>query len=92
MLNVCFICNYERLIFDKETEGGFERHIKADHNLWQYMFYIVHLETKDSSDHTGIETYVTNKLKEQDFSWIPRRKAICLQKLSESNEEEVQAI
>ena len=27
MHNVCFICNFERLIFDKDSEGGFDRHI-----------------------------------------------------------------
>jgi len=72
MHNVCYICNFERLIFDKDSEGGFDRHIQADHNLWQYVFYIVHLNTKDSSDYTGIESYVTDKLNEQDYTWIPR--------------------
>lgn len=27
MHNVCYICNFERLIFDKDSEGGFNRHI-----------------------------------------------------------------
>jgi hypothetical protein len=64
MLNVCYICNIERLIFDKNSEGGFERHIKNDHNLWQYVFYIVHLEEKDHSEYTGVESYVYGMLEE----------------------------
>lgn len=42
--NKCFICNFDRFTFDKMSEGGFERHIAKDHNLWNYVFYIVHLE------------------------------------------------
>lgn len=34
MHNVCYICNYPRMIFDKNAEGGFIRHIEKDHNLW----------------------------------------------------------
>ena len=41
--NKCFICNYDRFTFDKNSEGGFERHIAKDHNLWFYVYYIVHL-------------------------------------------------
>ena len=56
--NVCFICNYDRFIFDKSSEGGFDRHVSKDHNLWYYVFYIVHLENKDPTEMTGIESYV----------------------------------
>jgi hypothetical protein len=57
--NQCFICNLERFTFDKECEGGFTRHISKDHNLWYYVYYIVHLQSKDSSEYTGIESYVS---------------------------------
>ena len=88
MHNVCYICNFERLIFEKQKQGGFERHIKNDHNLWQYIYYIVHLNTKSSSNYTGIETYVFQKLQDQDYTWIPRQKAMCLEITEENGEEE----
>lgn len=72
MVNVCFICNFERLLFEKYCEGGMARHIAADHNLWMYVYYMVHLYTKDLSEHTGIESYVLKKFKEGDPSWLPR--------------------
>ena len=72
MVNVCFICNYERLLFEKYSEGGMARHIAEDHNLWQYVYYMVHLYTKDTSEHTGIESFVLKKFKEGDTSWLPR--------------------
>jgi hypothetical protein len=57
--NVCFICNFDRFVFDKECEGGFIRHIAEDHNLWFYIYYIVHLQSKDPTEYTGIESYVS---------------------------------
>ena len=56
MHNVCYICNYPRMIFDKNAEGGFTKHIEKDHNLWQYVYFIVHLKSLNSSDYNGIET------------------------------------
>lgn len=88
MLNKCYICNFERLIFDKNAEGGFVRHIEHDHNLWEYIYYIVHLDAKDSSDHNGIESYVVAKLAEDDISWVPRNKALCLENIQDDEEED----
>ena len=36
----------------------FERHIKDDHNMWDYVYYIVYLGRIDVSDHNAIEKYV----------------------------------
>ena len=54
--NKCYICNLNRTTFDKEAEGGFTRHISKDHNLWLYVYYIVHLYSKDPTSYTGIES------------------------------------
>lgn len=42
------------------------------------MFYIVHLQSKDSTEYTGIESYVFEKYDSGDISWVPLMKAICL--------------
>lgn len=34
MQNVCFICNIERSIFDRDTQEGFEYHCIKDHDVW----------------------------------------------------------
>ena len=49
-----------------------------DHNLWAYVFYIVHLQSKDSTDYTGIESIVNDLYESGDVSWVPLMKAICL--------------
>ena len=54
----CYICNLERERFDKAAEGGFDQHIALEHHLWNYVYYVVHLEAKDPTEMTGIESYV----------------------------------
>lgn len=40
---------------------------------------MVHLNQKDSSDHSGVESYIFDRFHEGDICWIPRQKALCLQ-------------
>ena len=84
--NVCFICNQNRFIFDKLCEGGFDKHVSKDHNLWCYVFYIVHLVSKDPTEMTGIESYVFDMYNAGDVSWLPRNSALVLTQLE--NEED----
>lgn len=55
-------------------------HIKKEHNLWQYVFFIIHLNTKDDTDYNGTESFIADKLNADDISWFPFNKAICLEK------------
>lgn len=43
--------------------------------MWNYMFFIAYLEWKESDDYTGIESFVSKKLEENDTSWFPFNKA-----------------
>ena len=49
---------------------------------------MVHLESKDRSDHTGVESYILDKYKQGEQSWLPRQKALCLETLVEGDESE----
>ena len=55
---VCYICNIERYQFDRYTPSSFEGHIKNDHNLWEYLFFIIHILDKPVTDHNGIESAI----------------------------------
>ncbi len=61
MRNCCFICGLERGVFDQFADG-FENHIKRDHHLWNYLYYLYHLRTKESTDYDGVESYVSKKV------------------------------
>ncbi len=50
---------------------GFEYHLRQEHNVYSYVFYISYLRQKDPTEYSGIESYVSEKLKEGDISWFP---------------------
>eukprot|EP00347_Sterkiella_histriomuscorum_P021853 403332539 len=80
MKNTCFICNIDRQTFDRDTENGFMYHILNEHNLWMYVFFIIHLKTKDKTDYNGTESFISDKLIEEDISWFPLHTSIALEK------------
>jgi len=43
----------------------------VDHNVWNYLFFIQHLQTKEECDHNGIESVVYAKIKNKDNTWFP---------------------
>ena len=57
------------LIIAGLTRGAFEnkdvtfhQHITQDHNVWHYLYFIVHLKTKDTTEFTGPESYVYERI------------------------------
>ncbi|TNM86434.1 hypothetical protein fugu_006664 [Takifugu bimaculatus] len=54
----------ERDKFDNKTVS-FEEHIKLEHNIWNYLYFIVLLREKNKTDYTGPESYVAHYDKEQ---------------------------
>uniref|UniRef100_A0A8C8HBT3 Inositol 1,4,5-trisphosphate receptor n=1 Tax=Oncorhynchus tshawytscha TaxID=74940 RepID=A0A8C8HBT3_ONCTS len=73
----CFICGLERDKFDNKTVT-FEEHIKVEHNMWHYLFFIVLVKVKDSTEYTGPESYVAEMIREHNLDWFPRMRAMSL--------------
>lgn len=63
-LTIHFSCvvGLERDKFDNKTVT-FEEHIKEEHNMWHYLFFIVLVKVKDSTEYTGPESYVAEMIK-----------------------------
>ncbi|MBN3317525.1 ITPR2 protein, partial [Atractosteus spatula] len=57
----CFICGLERDKFDNKTVS-FEEHIKSEHNMWHYLYFIVLVKVKDPTEYTGPESYVAQMI------------------------------
>ena len=74
----CFICGIESSEFERHADG-FDYHIKRDHNMWLYIYFIHHLRTKEASEFTGQESHVYDRMTEHDLSFFPTNRAICLQ-------------
>nr|CAB3257468.1 inositol 1,4,5-trisphosphate receptor type 2 [Phallusia mammillata] len=75
--NTCFICGLERKSFDNKTVS-FETHVKEEHNMWHYLYFIVLVKVKDSTEFTGPESYVYNQVKFGKLEWFPRMQAMSL--------------
>ncbi|XP_073709761.1 inositol 1,4,5-trisphosphate-gated calcium channel ITPR2 [Misgurnus anguillicaudatus] len=73
----CFICGLERDKFDNKTVS-FEEHIKSEHNMWHYLYFLVLLKVKDPTEYTGPESYVAKMIKEKNLDWFPRMRAMSL--------------
>uniref|UniRef100_A0AAY4CD72 Inositol 1,4,5-trisphosphate receptor n=1 Tax=Denticeps clupeoides TaxID=299321 RepID=A0AAY4CD72_9TELE len=73
----CFICGLERDKFDNKTVS-FEEHIKSEHKIWNYLYFIVLVREKNKTDYTGPESYVAHMIKNKNLDWFPRMQAMSL--------------
>lgn len=73
----CFICGLERDKFDNKTVS-FEEHIKSEHNMWHYLYFLVLVKVKDPTEYTGPESYVAQMIVEKNLDWFPRMRAMSL--------------
>ena len=55
------VLGLERVKFENK-EVTFEEHIKHEHSLWHYLFFIVYIKTKESTEFTGPESYVSDMI------------------------------
>ena len=46
----------------------FEEHIRSEHNMWHYLYFIVLIKVKDPTEFTGPESYVHQMVKVSDHS------------------------
>ena len=75
MNNVCTICGMNRddieKIYDKLGKT-YQDHINDDHDPFNYIFYLFYINKKDSTEYTGMESYIWNMAYVQkDITWFP---------------------
>lgn len=68
---MCLCAGLERDKFDNKTVT-FEEHIKVEHNMWHYLFFIVLVKVKDSTEYTGPESYVAQMIRVCALSTEPQ--------------------
>lgn len=84
--NVCFVCSLDRQKFDK-TASGFDTHIKKEHNIWNYLYYLYYLKQKEKTEYSGVESFVSKMVLTDNLFWFPVGKAIILQDLKDKDQE-----
>uniref|UniRef100_A0A665VDB3 Ryanodine receptor 2b (cardiac) n=1 Tax=Echeneis naucrates TaxID=173247 RepID=A0A665VDB3_ECHNA len=66
----CFICGIGSEYFDT-VPHGFETHTLEEHNLANYLFFLMYLINKDETEHTGQESYVWKMYQERCWEFFP---------------------
>ena len=82
-IEICFICGIDKQIFDRaSTEpDGFKSHVKIDHNMWNYLYFIFLLWEQDKDDDDGMEQYVRRAIDKDEIVWFPVNKAVRLEQI-----------
>ena len=57
----------ERKAFDNKYVT-FEEHVRNEHNMWHYLYFIVLIKVKDPTEFTGPESYVHEMVKVRWFN------------------------
>ena len=80
MKKFCFICGLRKEKIEKYYIGkeGFEKHLE-DHSVINYFFYTFYLEDKDSSEYSGLESYIKNEIDKESFSWFPKGRSLKIE-------------
>ncbi|XP_077528941.1 ryanodine receptor isoform X3 [Haemaphysalis longicornis] len=66
----CFICGIGKDYFDR-VPHGFDTHVQKEHNLANYMFFLMHLINKPDTEYTGQETYVWELYQKRCWDFFP---------------------
>ncbi|KAM8858472.1 ryanodine receptor 2 isoform 5-T9 [Spinachia spinachia] len=66
----CFVCGIGSEYFDA-VPHGFETHTLQEHNLANYLFFLMYLINKDETEHTGQESYVWKMYQERCWEFFP---------------------
>ncbi|XP_067668084.1 inositol 1,4,5-trisphosphate-gated calcium channel ITPR2-like [Haliotis asinina] len=91
MKSNCFICSRESYDFERQA-GGFEKHVKMEHNQWAYLFFFIHLDETRPNDYTALELYIANLLEQNNFDFFPLNRAMSLRHEEDSNEKKLETL
>jgi len=73
--------------FDRVSKDGFGHHIKVEHYMWDYLFYIGYIKEKDELDYNGTESYIFENIFRNNYGWFPINRAKVLESVEEKQEK-----
>ncbi len=50
------------------------------------MFYIAYIKDKESTDYTGLESYIAEQIENEEISWFPTHRALVLKGQQEAED------
>jgi len=84
MTQKCAVCSITKDEFDNtyaklNIRDGFQYHIKQEHHMWNYLFYIIYLNGIDETELSGVESMVFEQLgATPDLGWIPLKRSLII--------------
>ena len=79
--NTCYVCGHSRPELEDACPSGFNGHVKAEHNCWHFIHYMLHVDTKVKK-HThlsGTETYFSQMQAKHELESVwPVGRALCI--------------
>jgi hypothetical protein len=69
--SICFICGVDKDQLEKDRVD-FHLHCKKDHNIWNYINYILRLKFSDPQDLNAINSYTLEQIEKKYTTWIPQ--------------------
>ena len=85
--NESFVSGLERKEIEEAGGLNFDSINDSDQDVWDYIFFVIHLKSKNVSEMTGCESYVHECLENQDTKWIPNRTCVALERLGLADED-----
>jgi hypothetical protein len=79
-MNICFVCGFSRKDFERQ-EKSFDFHIKYEHNIWNYIYFIAYLIRKSPNEYTGIDYLIREKYIMKSTDWLPIQKTQYLSRV-----------
>ena len=77
--NICYICNLDRSSFEI-VNINFNRHKKLEHNLKNYLFYLLKINFCNELDLNSLDSFVKNAISENRMDFFPLHKSLSLEK------------
>jgi len=88
MQSSCFICSLTRSELERQRVK-YEKHILQDHYMWSYARFLLYLSDTSPSNLSGPESYVKQKIKENNMGFFPIQRCIAFES-SEMGEEHLE--
>ena len=71
-MNNCFICGISINNFEGNTID-WNRHIMDEHNLYNYLYYIIYIKNKSFEECDALEKYVKECILNDKTDFFPRK-------------------
>ena len=77
MQGECFICGIKSAEFDRNG-AGWTSHKKAEHNMWEYLYFFIHLDYKEATEYSYLEHTIAGKIVANEYDFFPVSQSLSL--------------